>query len=68
VILLKDILYKVTLESVVGNTAVAITDIHFDSRKVSLNDIFVAIRGTQSDGHDYIVKAAEQGAIAVIIK
>lgn len=65
-ILLKDILYKVTIESVVGNTAVAITDIHFDSRKVALNDVFVAVRGTQSDGHDYILKSAEQGAIAII--
>lgn len=65
-ILLKDILYKVTLESVVGNTAVAITDLHFDSRKVGLNDAFVAVRGTQSDGHDYITKAVNQGALAII--
>ena len=65
-ILLKDILYKVTLEAVVGNTAVAITDVHFDSRKVSLNDVFVAVRGTQSDGHDYIIKAVNQGALAII--
>ncbi len=65
-ILLKDILYKVTLESVVGTTAVAVTDIHFDSRKVSLNDVFVAIKGTQSDGHAFIEKAVNQGAIAII--
>ena len=65
-ILLKDILYKVTLETVVGNTAVAITNVHFDSRKVSLNDVFVAVRGTQSDGHDYIAKAVNQGALAII--
>jgi UDP-N-acetylmuramoyl-L-alanyl-D-glutamate--2,6-diaminopimelate ligase len=56
----------VTLESVVGNTAIAITDVHFDSRKASLNDVFVAIRGTQSDGHDYIEKAVAQGALAII--
>lgn len=65
-IVLKDILYKVTLESVVGNTAVAITDLHFDSRKVSLNDVFIAIKGTQSDGHHYITKAVNQGAIAIV--
>jgi len=65
-ILLKDILYKVTLETVVGNTAVAITNVHFDSRKVSLNDVFVAVRGTQSDGHNYIIKALNQGALAII--
>lgn len=63
---LKDILYKVALEAVVGSTSVSINEIHFDSRKVSLNDVFVAIRGTRSDGHDYIQKAIEQGALAVI--
>ncbi|WP_299212483.1 UDP-N-acetylmuramoyl-L-alanyl-D-glutamate--2,6-diaminopimelate ligase [uncultured Dokdonia sp.] len=65
-ILLKDILYKVPLDTVVGNTGVAITNLHFDSRLVELNDVFIAIKGTQSDGHDYIVKAIEKGAIAVI--
>jgi UDP-N-acetylmuramoyl-L-alanyl-D-glutamate--2,6-diaminopimelate ligase len=65
-ILLKDILYKVTLEAVVGSTDIAITSVHFDSRQIGLNDVFVAIRGTQSDGHHYILKAAEKGALAVI--
>lgn len=65
-IVLKDILYKVPIESVVGNTTVAITNLHFDSREVTLNDVFVAVRGTLSDGHEYISKAVEQGAIAVI--
>ncbi len=65
-ILLKDILYKVTLDAVVGNTTVAVTELQFDSRTVGLNDVFVAIRGTQSDGHNYINKAIEKGAIAII--
>ncbi len=65
-ILLKDILYKVTLEKVVGNTSVAITNIEFDSRKVGLNDVFVAIKGTLSNGHDFIKIASEKGAIAII--
>ncbi|MGB7787093.1 MAG: UDP-N-acetylmuramoyl-L-alanyl-D-glutamate--2,6-diaminopimelate ligase [Salinimicrobium sp.] len=65
-IILKDILYRVSLEAVVGNTNVAINEIHFDSRKVSLNDIFVAVRGTLSDGHDYIKMAVDKGALAVI--
>ena len=65
-IALKDILYKVPLENVLGNTAVAITNLHFDSRQVALNDVFVAIRGTISDGHEYIAKAVAQGAIAII--
>ncbi len=65
-IILKDILYKVSLEAVVGNTGVAINEIHFDSRKVSLNDIFVAVRGTLSDGHDFIKMAVDKGALAVV--
>jgi len=65
-ILLKDILYKVSIERTVGTTAVAIGMIHFDSRKVELNDVFVAIRGTISDGHDFIKMATEKGALAII--
>src|SRR5690606_33770634 len=65
-ILLKDILYKVTIEKVVGSTSVAINNIEFDSRKISLNDVFVAIKGTVSDGHQFIKNAADQGALAII--
>jgi len=66
VILLKDILYKVNIEHVVGNTSVAIHNIHFDSRKVSLNDVFVAIKGGGVDGHQFIKQASHAGALAVI--
>jgi UDP-N-acetylmuramoyl-L-alanyl-D-glutamate--2,6-diaminopimelate ligase len=66
VILIRDILYKVTLEKVVGNTSVAIREIQFDSRKVGLDDVFVATRGTLSDGHDFIKTAVDKGAIAII--
>ncbi|MDX1752399.1 MAG: UDP-N-acetylmuramoyl-L-alanyl-D-glutamate--2,6-diaminopimelate ligase [Salinimicrobium sediminis] len=65
-IYLKDILYRVSLEAVVGNTTLAVNDIHFDSRKVGFNDVFVAVRGTQTDGHEYINKAVEQGALAIV--
>ena len=51
-IILKDILYKVAIEAVKGSTDVAINKIDFDSRKISKNDVFVAIRGTISDGHE----------------
>ena len=63
---LKDILYKVLLNSVVGSTSVSVNNIDFDSRNISLNDVFVAIPGTVADGHDYIDKALKQGAIAII--
>ncbi|WP_202703052.1 UDP-N-acetylmuramoyl-L-alanyl-D-glutamate--2,6-diaminopimelate ligase [Flavobacterium sp. UGB4466] len=64
--ILKDILYKVAIESVTGSTEIDIHKIDFDSRKIEANDVFVAIRGSLSDGHDYIEKAIELGAIAII--
>jgi UDP-N-acetylmuramoyl-L-alanyl-D-glutamate--2,6-diaminopimelate ligase len=63
---LKDILYKVAIEAVHGTTDIVISKIEFDSRKIELNDVFVAIRGTLSDGHNYIEKALSLGAIAII--
>jgi len=63
---LKDILYKVTLNAVVGSTGIDIEKIQFDSRQISNNDVFVAIKGVISDGHDYITKAIEYGAIAIV--
>jgi len=63
---LKDILYKVSIEAVKGSTDVAIQKIEFDSRKVQENDVFVAIRGTVSDGHEFIEKAISLGAAAIV--
>ena len=63
---LKDILYKVSMEAVVGQTSVHINAIQFDSRKVEFNDVFVAVKGTLSDGHKYISQAVNQGALAII--
>ena len=64
--LLKDILYKVGIEAVHGATDITISKIEFDSRKIELNDVFVAIKGTLSDGHHFIDKALNLGAIAVV--
>lgn len=64
--LLKDILYKCSLSDVRGSTNIAIEHITFDSRDVINMSMFVATRGTQVDGHDYIERAIEQGAIAVV--
>jgi UDP-N-acetylmuramoyl-L-alanyl-D-glutamate--2,6-diaminopimelate ligase len=63
---LKDIIYKVAIESVKGSTDIAIHAMDFDSRKISENDVFVAIRGTISNGHDFIETAISNGAIAVV--
>nr|WP_299000397.1 UDP-N-acetylmuramoyl-L-alanyl-D-glutamate--2,6-diaminopimelate ligase [uncultured Allomuricauda sp.] len=64
--LLKDILYGVSLSAVSGNTNIMVNQVHFDSRKVEMDDVFVAVRGTLTDGHEYISKAVESGAIAVV--
>ena len=65
-IVLNDILNKVTIETLHGSTDRAINKIEFDSRKIVNNDIFVAIRGTISNGHDFIDKAISLGATVVV--
>lgn len=63
---LQDILYKVHLKQVQGSTGIAVTGIQIDSRKVSAGSVFVAIRGVQTDGHQFINKAVSSGAVAVV--
>jgi UDP-N-acetylmuramoyl-L-alanyl-D-glutamate--2,6-diaminopimelate ligase len=63
---LKDILYKAGLVEVVGSTDVDVTSICFDSRKVEIGSLFIAVKGTQSDGHEFISKAISTGAIAIV--
>jgi len=64
--LLKDLLYNVPLKAVSGSTDVDIRDLVFDSRKVQHHTLFVAIRGTQLDGHSFIHKAVTNGVAAVV--
>ena len=64
--ILKDILYKVAILAVKGPTDIVVNKVDFDSRKIEANDIFVAIRGAIADGHFFIEKAIQQGAVAVI--
>lgn len=64
--ILKDILYKVTLNAVVGSTNLSVKHMDFDSRNISEHDVFVAIKGTVSNGHEFIDTAIEQGAIAIV--
>jgi UDP-N-acetylmuramoyl-L-alanyl-D-glutamate--2,6-diaminopimelate ligase len=64
--LLKDILYKAGLIEVAGSTNVAITAITFDSRKIEKDSLFVAVKGTLSDGHKYIDDTISKGAIAIL--
>lgn len=63
---LKDILYKVSLTSTTGDMEVGVKDIVFDSRQVTEGSAFVAIKGTQVDGHEFIEKAIAQGAQSIV--
>ena len=64
--LLKDILYKAGILNVVGSTQVAVEKICFDSRQVEKLSLFVAVSGTQVDGHNFISTAIEKGAQAIV--
>ncbi len=64
--LLKDILYGVSLSAVNGSTDILVNTVCFDSRKVGMDDVFVAIKGTLTDGHLYIAKAIDTGATAIV--
>lgn len=63
---LNTILYGVSLEAVSGPTDVSVGGLDFDSRKIEKGYVFVAIRGTQADGHDYIQQAIENGARSIV--
>lgn len=65
---LSDILYKVNLLEVSGNTDVSVSGICFDSRLVEPGCLFVAVKGTVSDGHEFINAAIEKGAVAVVFE
>lgn len=63
---LKDILHGIPVRHVVGNLNVTITGVCFDSRKATRNSMFVAVVGTQVDGHRYIDDAVALGASVVL--
>ena len=64
--MLKDILYKVSIRSVLGNTGIAITSLAIDSRKVNAGCCFIAVKGSAVDGHAFIDNAIERGATAIV--
>ncbi len=64
--LLKDILYGAGLSKVNGSTDILVNAVCFDSRKVGMDDVFVAIKGSLTDGHLYIEKAIDAGAKAIV--
>jgi len=64
--LLKDLLYDVRIEEVQGTTHIAVESISIDSRATKPMGLFVAIKGTQVDGHDYITQALLNGATTIV--
>jgi UDP-N-acetylmuramoyl-L-alanyl-D-glutamate--2,6-diaminopimelate ligase len=63
---LQDVLYKVSIRSVSGNTNVEVSDVQIDSRKVKKDSVFIAVKGTAADGHQFIDKAVESGAAVIV--
>lgn len=63
---LSDLLYKTGIEEVSGNTTISIDKICFDSRQAAEGGLFVAVRGTKSDGHSFIAEVIAKGVAAVV--
>ena len=63
---LNDILKEVQVLQTVGDTTVQVTELCIDSRKAKVGAAFIAVKGTQVDGHEFISKAIEQGASIIV--
>ena len=63
---LDTLLQNVPTQDIHGNTAIEVGAIRFDSRTVQPGDVFVAVRGAAADGHEFIDKAIEKGAKAIV--
>lgn len=63
---LEEIIKGITVSEIIGNTTKEISGINIDSRLIEPEHVFVAVKGTQTDGHAYITKAIEKGAVAVV--
>ncbi|MDD4085953.1 MAG: UDP-N-acetylmuramoyl-L-alanyl-D-glutamate--2,6-diaminopimelate ligase [Bacteroidales bacterium] len=64
--ILSDILYKCPVREIIGEVNRPIKNLHFDSRLCEAGDVFVAIRGNKSDGHDFIEQVIKKGVAAVV--
>lgn len=63
---LQTILYEVNIHSIVGSTTIEVNGLQIDSRKVKPGDCFIAVKGTVSDGHDFIETAIVNGASVIV--
>ncbi len=64
--ILQDALYKIRINAVHGSTDTMINSLQIDSRKITAGGCFIAVKGSASDGHDFIAAAVENGAVTVI--
>lgn len=63
---LSDLIKSIKTLNITGDTNIAVTGVNIDSRKVEPGNLFVAMKGTQADGHKFIPKAIEKGATSVL--
>ena len=64
--LLSDIIKEIRVDEIIGDAQCNIVDVNIDSRRIAAGHLFVAMRGTQVDGHKYIQGAIEKGAVAIV--
>ena len=64
--ILAELLKAIQPQQVIGGTDIEIKEVNIDSRKIEQGHLFMAMRGTQTDGHTYIPGAIEKGAVAVL--
>lgn len=64
--ILKELLHNVKILETIGSIDREVSSVEFDSRKIGSNSLFVAQSGTQVDGHDFIEKSVQMGAVAVV--
>lgn len=63
---LNELLKNIKPIGITGDTDTEITGVNIDSRLIAVGQLFVAMKGTQVDGHQFISKAIEQGAVAIL--
>ena len=65
---LSDILFGCKIKQIEGNDFLGIDSIHIDSRAVVASSLFIAVKGYTVNGHDFVAKAVENGAIALVVQ
>ena len=65
---LQELLYDIKPIQIIGDVEKEVTGVNIDSRKIEKGHLFIAMKGTQTDGHAYIAKAIELGATAILLE